>query len=626
MRRRSSVGPTLKIDDNDEFTHSDLRITEGSHAMERRNSRLSDVSFTMDRTSFADPDRLTVLMGEPEGLKRELTLEIIESFPYDSNNIISEVFVINASPKLDILCLHEHPSQVLHLYHVSQRSTGIPAFKEKYRIPALSAAPIMVHKSQRLLVLSSDLILRIHSPWFTRLNIVVPSTRPWRFISQVDGNRYTLIDTKLQTQRYYLDLIPQHRLIAWCLDILACILDSSFYSLFLSVYGIARLKSKSSDMSAFVVTLLACFSALNTRSPSPSPRPSSDVETDIDPWKTLHSTIDEEVRFTTIQENQLFNPLTVLSQARELVHHFEGVQRSNHLTTILFALHALSEELRLHIAMADHNKTLVPILCQLAYWLGRTSFVEYYMTSDIEFEKISFDRRPFSGIRDVAFLQQEPWSIYKWLISCVHAAVPRVHQDELLTLDVLLFKAFPEKTPTADKVSQALRLLPSIDKLRNIYPLLNLRDFRGAVINSMEENSVTMTWLDGLPLGVAYPLKVALSVCKRQPLSTWSQSIYSLINRKDLVELLRMHMHNSGISPSITQIQKQIEDVGTVTEICQKVMAPEPLASGPTLADDHEIVTNLIFRNDRRMLEVTKLLEYSQPGVTFWLRNSPMVT
>ena len=593
--------------------------------MERHNSRLSDVSFTMDRTSFADPDRLTVLMGEPEGLKRELTLEIIESFPYDSNNIISEVFVINASPKLDILCLHEHPSQVLHLYHLSRRSSGIPAFKEKYRIPALSAAPIIVHKSQRLLVLSSDLILRIHSPWRTRLNIVVPSTRSWRSISEVNGNRFTLTDTKLQTQRYHLDLIPQHRLITWCLDVLECMLDPGFYSLYLSVYGIARLKNNSSDTSAFVVTLFACFSALNARSPSPSPRPSSDVKIDNDPWKTIYPTIDKEVRFTTSKRNQPFTPLTVLPQATELVHHFEGVQRSNHLTMIHFALHALSEELRMHIGLADHNKILVPILCQLAYWLGRTSFVEYYMTSDVEFETISFDRRPFSGIRDVSFPQQEPWSIYEWLISCVHAAVPRVHQDELLTLDVLLFKAFPEKTPTTDQVSQAQRLLPSINKLRNVYPLLNRRDFRNGVISAMEENSVTTTWLDSLPLGVAYPLKVALSVCKRQPLSTWSQSIYSLINRKDLVELLRMHMHNSGISPSIKQIQKPIEDVGTVTEICQKVMARESSASGPTLADDHEIVTNLIFRKDRRMLEVIKLLEYSQPGVTFWLCNSPVV-
>lgn len=427
--------------------------------MERHNSRLSDVSFTMDRTSFADLDRLTVLVGEPEGLKRELTLEIIESFPYDSNNIISEVFVVNASPKLDILCLHEHPSQVLHLYHLSRRSSGIPAFKEKYRIPALSAAPIIVHKSQRLLILSSDLILRIHSPWHTRLNIVVPSTRSWRSISQVNGNRFTLIDTKSQTQRYHLDLIPQHRLIAWCLDILECILDSSFYSLFLSVYGIARLKSNSSDMAAFVITLFACFSALNTRSPSPSPRPSSDMKIDNDPWQNLHSTIDKEVRFTTIQRNQPFTPLTVLPQARELVHHFEGVQRPYHLTMILFALHALSEELRLHIGMADQNKTLVPILCQLAYWLGRTSFVEYYVTSDVEFEAISFDRLPFSGIRDVSLAKQEPWSIYKWLISCVHVAVPRVHQDELLTLDVLLFKAFPRKP----------RLPIKLVKLRDYY-------------------------------------------------------------------------------------------------------------------------------------------------------------
>jgi hypothetical protein len=207
----------------------------------------------------------------------------------------------------------------------------------------------------------------------------------------------------------------------------------------------------------------------------------------------------------------------------------------------------------------------------------------------------------------------------------VQAAVPRVHQDELLTLEVLMFKASPEKTPPAEKVGLAKSLLPSIDKLRNIYPLLNLRDFRSAFAKALEENSVTTSWIDTLPLGVAYPLRVALSICKRQPLPTWSDSICELIERKDLVELLRMHVHNSEPSPT-SQIPRQATDIATVTEICHKIQSPELLASGPTLADDHEMITNLIFRKDRRILEVTKLLEYSQPGVTFWFRSTPAIT
>src|SRR5271170_5273466 len=157
-------------DDDDGFDQSALRVTEGSQPMERHSSRVSDVSFTMDRTSFADPDRLTVLMTEPEDLKQELNLQIIESFPFDSHNTTPDVFVINVSSKLYILCVHQQHPQVLHLFHLSRRSSGIPTFKEKSRMPAISAAPITIHKSQRLLVLSSDLILRIHAPWHSRLN------------------------------------------------------------------------------------------------------------------------------------------------------------------------------------------------------------------------------------------------------------------------------------------------------------------------------------------------------------------------------------------------------------------------------------------------------------------------
>lgn len=628
MRRRSSVGPsTFRVDDDDDFERSSIGLSQGSHGsqpMERHNSRLSDVSFTtMDRTSFADPDRLTVLMGEPEGLKQELSLHTIETLPFDSNNTIPTVFVVNASRKLDILCLHEHHTQLLHLYHISRRASGIPSIKEKSRIPALSAAPIRIHKHQRLLILSPDLILRIHAPWHTRLNIVFPSIRPWRSISDVNGNRFTLTDTKSQSERCYLELVPQNRLIAWSLDVLECMLDPGFYSLFLSVYGTARLKANSTDISAFVSTLFACFLAANDRSPSPSPRPTPDATSEQDPWRKVQSILQHETLSGTLHSQSL-SPLRYKSQAREFVHHFEGAQRSNHLTIILFALHALSEEFRMHVGLSEHNKTLVPILCQLAHWLGRPSFVEYYMSFDVDLEEIEFDKRPFSFVRDLGF-PPAPWSIYRWLVICLQAGVPRVQQDDLLTLDVLLFK-LSDKNPAAEKVAQARSLLPSIDKLRNIYPLLNLNDFRSSLITAMDENSVMNSWIESLPLGVAYPLKVALSVCQRQPLSTWSESIYELINRKDLVQLLRMPAREAEKPSSYSQWSRQVEDLSTVTEICQKIQSPEPVGSGPTLADDHEAITNLIFRGDRRMLEVAKLLEYSQPGVTFWFRPSSTVT
>src|ERR1700733_9932921 len=84
MRRRSSIGASAFKVDDDEFEAA--LLPEPRHSMDRQHSRLSDVSFTMDRTSFADPDRLTVLMGESEDLKQELTLHIIESFPWNTQS------------------------------------------------------------------------------------------------------------------------------------------------------------------------------------------------------------------------------------------------------------------------------------------------------------------------------------------------------------------------------------------------------------------------------------------------------------------------------------------------------------------------------------------------------------
>jgi len=191
-------------------------------------------------------------------------------------------------------------------------------------------------------------------------------------------------------------------------------------------------------------------------------------------------------------------------------------------------------------------------------------------------------------------------------------------------LDGILFKTSLDIVPNNGKVDRARRLLPTIDKLRNIYPLLNIQDFRDAFVKALHENSITPSWLNSLPIGVAYPLRIALSACKRLPLSTWPQSIYELIDRKDLVELLKMHGRGLDLSSGPKNAPKRHE-VSSIAEICQKIQSPESVAAGPTLAEDHENITNLIFRNDRRLLEAAKLLEYSQPGLCFWLRPLPSI-
>ena len=622
FRRRSSINANIHNSQADSDDDLPLSLSQDRPPP----SRLSEVSLSMDRTSVADPDRLTVLMSESEGLKQELRLHIIEKFKFDGPVTSSDTFVVKCTTKLDGVCLHERRGQVLHLFYL-RRGGRIPVFKERTKIPALSAAVVNVHRSERLLVLSPDLILRIHAPWSTRLNIVVPLMRSWRKISNVHDNQVTLTDANGNMEGYHMDLVPRHRLVEWCLDVLECILDSALYPLFLSVYGTVKLKTSTDDLSAFTITLFACFLACNTRSPSPGPSSIPEPKPKIDPWQAVQMYMTEDP--TSPGRSRLksdFNHLSLLPQAREFQHHFEGTQRSSHLTVILLALHALSEEIRMHIGMSRHNRDFLVILCQLAYWLGRPKFVEYYMASDINMESVGFDRRHLAGLRDSAFAQEDPWSIYLWLIDCIRGISTDSPKKDLLTLETLLHKAYPDKSSSTKKLEQARSLLPSIVKLRHIYPLLTVRDPRADLIQTMQQQNITTIWLDSLPLGVSYPLKTALSQCQRDPLPTWSSSSYDLINRKDLVEFLRLQSHDAKPTPVYTCLPRSSEDTSTVTEICQEVQSQESVTNGPTFADDHERITNLIFRKDRRMLEVHKLLEFSQPGVTFWFRTPPSVT
>jgi hypothetical protein len=584
--------------------------SEGGHSMERHSSRLSDVSFTMDRTSFADPDRLTVLMTEPQDLKHELSLHIIESIPFDTETLPPEVYVLNASPKLDILCINARRAKVLHLYYLSGKFSTVPVLKEKVRVPALGFAPVTLHRSQRLLVLSPDLIIRIHAPWLTRLNIVIPMTQRWRSISKVQGNYFKLTDSSDNSEQYHLELAPEHDLIERCMDVLECLLDANLYALFLSVYATAKIKSTANDVGAFTISLFACFLAFNTRSPSPSPGVISEQNFTADPWTLVVSSSDSAEH----------DPQRYIAPAGEFVYHFEGTQRSKHLFVMFLALHALSEELRMHLALARHNRILVPLLIQLAYWIGKPAFVDYYLTSDITFTSMEFDKRSLAGVRDAAFASVEPWSIYNWLICCVKAGVPRVSDIDILSLDDLLVKL---EKPSPQALVQARSLLPSIHKLRQIYPVLNHPDFRAPLLTLTSTLSVTKSWIHSLPLGVSYPLTVALSICRKSPLPSWSSPACELIGRKDLVEFQVLREGKPHFSTTSTKI---VEEPTSVAAICAGTLRQEgPWTTGPKFVEDHELITKLIFRRDRRMGEVTKLVEFSQPGLTFWYRPQAML-
>ncbi|ODQ53556.1 hypothetical protein SAICODRAFT_38394, partial [Saitoella complicata NRRL Y-17804] len=119
-----------------------------------------------------------------------------------------------------------------------------------------------------------------------------------------------------------------------------------------------------------------------------------------------------------------------------------------------------------------------------------------------------------------------------------------------------------------------------------------------------------------LPVGLSVPLLEAILQCQVNPPKEWGAEALELIGRKDLKNLVKPDY--TGFVHAVKEKEPEVRDIKTIV---QSINEAESKEEG--LAEvDTNAVTRLLFREDRRLQEVTKLLRTSKPLIVI-MDNPP---
>ncbi|KAG4305862.1 hypothetical protein PORY_000772 [Pneumocystis oryctolagi] len=569
-RRRSSFG-SLNYNDTDNDIYG--------------SSSKSELNITLDRTAFVNNNQLPTLLAESEGLRKEIFVSHIESFPSRCNKLSFTVFSIRPSSGIEVVSIFNKEESMLLILTFRRDEGFSPYLVDSVTVSAIGAAPLVSKCMQKILIFSTkEPNFRLYAPCSPDIEVKVDYIKE-RIVELTHpvGCRISLKTEDGALKRISFDLEYNTVLVQRCFEALKMILPYKDFEYFQAAFLHQKLSNRSSldEFRSFSVVLFSCFLCGSTQ-----PRY---VQNKID-------------------ENYSSEILEIIIEANRFCQKNDMSIMTKHLSCILQCFHILSEDFKFDSATLLYCHQIIPIKAQMAYWLGWVAFVEKDMLYDEFMTTIAFDKARLEHLNIPQF-PLEPYSVYHNLILMLkrkeYEQIPSIASIGKANLEYKNMN-YTQDFKTATSLSRIVFSL--YETLLN--PKLPLQD----VVTQMVEHKFTLDHLKRLPDGVAVPLRDAVRYSQENPLPNWGVEALRLIDRKDLEYRITVGDERPRKFPPTLSMKKP-EPKDTKT-ICQEVSDPETYMSSDRFSeDDHKSVTKLIFREDRRLQEVGKLLQISKQAV-----------
>ncbi|WPG97393.1 negative regulator of mitosis [Acrodontium crateriforme] len=272
---------------------------------------------------------------------------------------------------------------------------------------------------------------------------------------------------------------------------------------------------------------------------------------------------------------------------------------------IMLALHIFQEEQKLSglCASRSQHAQLAPIIAQLGCWLALNPWSQipdtYY-----GIEAASEDRWAFvqSSLRRPPQLQlmEEPLSVFQWFEMALQgkSLEPFPSLDAISKLDSTFALPYTSENLLA-KFTPRCAALSEI-----LIASAGLITTPTTTVEMMAKHGINTEMLETLPEAIAAPLMEATARCERQPPTTWSNELLRLVGRDDL-ELESDEQSGVSSRPQ-TAILSAPRDVQT---ICHAIEHTTHAAR--TREANRHAVSQLIFREDRRLIQATSLMHFN---------------
>lgn len=272
------------------------------------------------------------------------------------------------------------------------------------------------------------------------------------------------------------------------------------------------------------------------------------------------------------------NPVTQLFPMAQILkaHLAESYHLEETVSRLVVCIHLVREDLKLDISQYGELDRMGVFLAQLCVWLGwPEAWVNYYAQENMDHFLIGSS----------AILVKPPNLLESLASAFTDTIVPYV----------TLSQVCEESDEVDEKITWR-----SCGVLRLFETLISSQYSDVDVLNTMVENCITQHFLNTLPSGVFFPLKNCLIACEKKAQVSWREECLLLVGRNDLLNMKRRHFTED--KPLKTpSLQKEVHSILESLEMHEA-----------DTSETHLSITKLIFDEDRRFYEVSKLLQTSK--------------
>ena len=281
----------------------------------------------------------------------------------------------------------------------------------------------------------------------------------------------------------------------------------------------------------------------------------------------------------------------------------------SYAANLLLGLHVFNEEQKLCTLSSNGRQPSVvaAIIAQLGSLIGAVSWGfgsgQYYHHEGSSEENWTFIKSKASHAAHMP-LMDEPVGVFEWF---EHALNVR-SSERYPSLDVIAALGTNSSlSKTFSKV--ASKLTPRIVVLSDMLSATEgLTKTPVETVELMAMQGLTGGMMETLPEAIAAPFREAIARCEKEPPTTWPAKLLSLVGREDLDVgvkdhlLLRPRAHMNTTSTP--------RDIHTVCH----TLDHQPPGAKTREASRHE-VSQLIFSEDRRLIEATSLMHFNSVQV-----------
>ncbi|KAI4197212.1 MAG: hypothetical protein LQ346_003046 [Caloplaca aetnensis] len=276
---------------------------------------------------------------------------------------------------------------------------------------------------------------------------------------------------------------------------------------------------------------------------------------------------------------------------------------------LLVGLHLLREELKLDATAAQSAHSMTPVLAQLGGWLGWDSWsfkgLTYYSLESADMEGWLFDESTMGGKGASVKQPFEPPSILHHIEKVLKGSTTRPFMS-LLDLIVQPKRLTSHSTASTGQEERMQELTPrtvTIVKLCTAACSHKTEFLADEIISSKLDFSI----LETMPEGLATSIRSSMSQAQIAPSANWKNDILGMGCPDDLLRLGQVRTQGQQMTkPLCTTTTNTIRDVHT---ICASAVEVDTIGAYDGSAEaDRQSITRMIFRDDQRFVEASRLL------------------